>query len=67
MVGGHRDVPREGWRSWPALKSITANSPTIASTADPMEFSGEADVIIDFSNASSLETLLAYCVRRHIP
>jgi len=35
--------------------------------ADPMEFSGEADVIIDFSNASSLETLLAYCVRRHIP
>ncbi|NLV86382.1 MAG: 4-hydroxy-tetrahydrodipicolinate reductase [Clostridiales bacterium] len=29
--------------------------------ADPMEFSGEADVIIDFSNPNSLENLLAYC------
>ncbi len=35
--------------------------------ADPMEFSGSADVIIDFSNASSLESLLAYCRRRKLP
>lgn len=35
--------------------------------ADPMEFSGGADVIIDFSNSSSLETLLNYCVRRKLP
>ncbi len=35
--------------------------------AEPMEFAGEADVIIDFSNASSIEPLLAYAVRRKIP
>lgn len=35
--------------------------------ADPMEFSGEADVVIDFSVASSLEKLLAYCSARELP
>ena len=35
--------------------------------ADPMEFYGAADVIIDFSNSASLEALLAYCTRRKIP
>jgi len=35
--------------------------------ADPMEFSGEADVIIDFSNSSSLDNLLKYCTFRKIP
>lgn len=35
--------------------------------ADPMEYSGPADVIIDFSNAASLEGLLAYCEKRSIP
>lgn len=35
--------------------------------ADPMEFSGEADVIIDFSNPSTLEGLLKYCTARSIP
>ncbi|MGE4354004.1 MAG: 4-hydroxy-tetrahydrodipicolinate reductase [Oscillospiraceae bacterium] len=35
--------------------------------ADPMEFSGAADVIIDFSNSASLEPLLAYCKRRKMP
>ncbi|MFB0920874.1 MAG: 4-hydroxy-tetrahydrodipicolinate reductase [Oscillospiraceae bacterium] len=35
--------------------------------ADPMEFSGVADVIIDFSSPASLSGLLAYCTSRHIP
>lgn len=35
--------------------------------ADPMEFSGEADVIIDFSSPSTLSGLLAYCTARNIP
>lgn len=35
--------------------------------ADPMEFSGEADALIDFSIASSLENLLAYCTARKLP
>ena len=35
--------------------------------ADPMEFSGEADVLIDFSIASSLENLLSYCAARKLP
>lgn len=35
--------------------------------ADPMEFSGVADVIIDFSNASGLPSLLKYCENRNIP
>ena len=29
--------------------------------ADPFEFTGECDVIIDFSNAASTERLLDYC------
>lgn len=35
--------------------------------ADPFEFTGECDVIIDFSNASSTEHLLAFCEKKHIP
>ena len=35
--------------------------------AEPMEFGGEADVIIDFSNPASLDNLLNYCTVRHIP
>ena len=35
--------------------------------SDPMEFSGNADVIIDFSNPASLNNLLKYCVNRKIP
>ena len=35
--------------------------------ADPFEFQGECDVIIDFSNASSTEHLLAYCEKHHTP
>ena len=35
--------------------------------ADPMEFSGSADVIIDFSNPASLDTLLPYCLRTKTP
>lgn len=45
----------------------TAKLSTYPVYADPMEFSGSADVIIDFSNASSLESLLAYCRRRKMP
>lgn len=35
--------------------------------ADPMEFSGEADVVIDFSATAALDNLLAYCTNRNIP
>ena len=35
--------------------------------ADPMEFSGSADVLVDFSNAASLPSLLAYCARKKLP
>ncbi len=35
--------------------------------ADPMEFGGTADVIIDFSNPASLDGLLAYCIRKNTP
>ena len=35
--------------------------------ADPMEFGGEADVIIDFSNPSTLDSLLSYCTKRRLP
>lgn len=35
--------------------------------ADPMEYSGEADAVIDFSNPASLKNLLDYCTARNIP
>ncbi len=35
--------------------------------SEPMEFQGDADVIIDFSNSASLENLLAYCTFKKIP
>lgn len=35
--------------------------------ADPMEFSGEADVVIDFSATAALDSLLTYCTNRSIP
>jgi len=45
----------------------TAKLSTYPVYADPMEFSGEADVIIDFSNPSSLDALLSYCKRNKMP
>ena len=35
--------------------------------ADPFEFSGAADVVIDFSNAASVEQLLSYCTKTRTP
>jgi 4-hydroxy-tetrahydrodipicolinate reductase len=35
--------------------------------ADPMEFGGLADVIIDFSSPASLEGLLSFCTAKQIP
>jgi 4-hydroxy-tetrahydrodipicolinate reductase len=35
--------------------------------ADPMEYSGKADVLIDFSHPAALPDLLSYCTRRGIP
>jgi len=35
--------------------------------ADPMEYNGEADVLIDFSSPSTLESLLNYCASHNIP
>ena len=35
--------------------------------ADPFEFSGAADVVIDFSNVSSTTQLLHYCIKTRTP
>ena len=35
--------------------------------ADPFEFSGACDVVIDFSNVSSTEQLLSYCLKTRTP
>lgn len=35
--------------------------------ADPFEFAGKADVVIDFSNASLTEHLLDYCIKTTTP
>lgn len=35
--------------------------------ADPMEFSGSADVVIDFSNPVALDGLLSYCTAKKMP
>lgn len=35
--------------------------------ADPMEFSGSADVLIDFSVSGSLSGILSYCTSKKIP
>lgn len=35
--------------------------------ADPKEFTGECDVIIDFSNPASLDSLLSYCKEHKTP
>lgn len=35
--------------------------------ADPMEFRGEADVLIDFSTPSALDSLISYCGLRKLP
>lgn len=35
--------------------------------ADPMEYAGPADVMVDFSNPANLDGLLAYAIRRKLP
>lgn len=35
--------------------------------ADPMEYAGKADVLVDFSNASALPHLLEYCTSKNLP
>ena len=35
--------------------------------ADPMEFAGEADVLVDFSNSAALGNLLDYCTDKNLP
>jgi len=35
--------------------------------ADPMEYQGPADVVVDFSHPAALPALLAWCCRREIP
>lgn len=34
---------------------------------NPANFTGEADVVIDFSNPKALDSLLAYCLERKLP
>lgn len=35
--------------------------------ADPMEFAGAADAVVDFSNPSALDGLLKYCAAKKLP
>ncbi len=35
--------------------------------ADPMEFTGTADVVIDFSNPANLSSLLRWCTEKRVP
>ncbi len=35
--------------------------------SNPLNFTGEADAVIDFSNPGALDDLLAFCTERHIP
>ena len=35
--------------------------------ADPFEFAGDIDVIIDFSNPLAIKNLLSYCIKRKLP
>lgn len=35
--------------------------------ADPLEFGGTADVVVDFSNPAALDSLLTFCVRKKMP
>jgi len=35
--------------------------------ADPMEFGGSADVLVDFSHPAALPSLLSYCIARSLP
>lgn len=44
-----------------------ASDPSNAVFSSLDEFSGAADVVVDFSNHSSTETLLTYCTERNLP
>ena len=58
---------RDGMEIVAGFDLNTAKSGDFPVYADPFEFQGECDVIIDFSNASSTEHLLAYCEKHHTP
>jgi len=58
---------RENMRIVAGFDINTAKCADFPVFADPFEFKGECDVIIDFSNASSTEHLLAYCGKNHTP
>lgn len=45
----------------------TVKQGTFPVYADPMEYGGQADVIVDFSNPTALDALLRYCVSKKIP
>jgi 4-hydroxy-tetrahydrodipicolinate reductase len=45
----------------------TVKTDTFPVYADPMEFGGQADVAVDFSNPSALIGLLRYCVHKKLP
>lgn len=47
------------------INTDTSNDYPVFST--PQEFTGEADVIIDFSHPSCLDGLLSYCKERQLP
>lgn len=58
---------RDGMEIVAGFDLNTAKNGDFPVYADPFEFQGECDVIIDFSNASSTEHLLAYCEKHHTP
>ena len=58
---------REGMEIVAGFDINTAKNGAFPVFADPFEFQGDCDVIIDFSNASSTEHLLDYCEKHHTP
>ncbi|HIY38012.1 MAG TPA: 4-hydroxy-tetrahydrodipicolinate reductase [Candidatus Agathobaculum merdigallinarum] len=58
---------REGMEIVAGFDINTTKNGAFPVFADPFEFQGGCDVIIDFSNVSSTEHLLAYCEKHKIP
>ncbi len=58
---------RENMRIVAGFDINTAKTSGFPVFSDPFEYQGACDVIIDFSNASSTEHLLAYCEKKNVP
>lgn len=58
---------REGLQAVAGFDLNTEKTGGFPVYADPMEYMGPADVLVDFSSPATLAGLLAYCQRRRLP